>query len=181
MSYTIRGVVLFCATMFLPTLSVAQTCSTTIAATTLTNRFKIKTNGTVLDTQTGRLWKQCSEGQSSTGCTGSSVQYTRQQALEIAQSVNKTGFAGYKDWRVPTIKELASIMERQCIFPTINLSVFPNTPSDLFWTSEPYAKYTYRAWYSNFAYGYHSYTLNENSRYNVRLVRNCLHTAECTP
>lgn len=173
MPHTARALVFFHFTL-LPILSLAQNCSTTIAATTLTNRFQIKTNGTVLDTQTGRLWKQCSEGQAEGGCTGSATQYTRQQALERAQSANKASFAGYKDWRVPTIKELAGIMERQCIFPTINLAVFPNTPNDLFWTSEPYAKYTYRAWYSNFAYGYHGYTLNESSRYSVRLVRNMI-------
>lgn len=172
MLHTTRMLVFFCSTL-LSTVSLAQSCSTTIAATTLTNRFQIKTDGTVLDTQTGRLWKQCSEGQSD-GCAGSPVQYTRAQAMERAQIANKANFAGYKNWRVPTINELASIMERQCIFPTINLAVFPNTPSDLFWTSEPYAKYTYRAWYSNFAYGYHGYTLNETSRYSVRLVRSSL-------
>ena len=124
-------------------------------------------DGTLLDKKTGLLWKKCSEGKTMSTCSGL-ARYTRKQALEQAQSANNAKFAGYRDWRVPTIRELASITERQCIAPAINLSLFPNTPSDVYWTSEPY---TSRAWYYNFIYGYADYSLSQNDLYNVRLVR----------
>jgi hypothetical protein len=96
---------------------------------------------------------------------------TIEEALEKAKSVNNEGFAGYKDWRVPTVKELASIVERQCIRPAINLTLFPNTPSDIFWTSEPYSDRTRHAWYFNLSHGYHDWSFNKDSLYSVRLVR----------
>ncbi len=192
MPYTTKVLVFFCTTL-ISSLSLAQDCNKSIKSTTPTptpnllmlddNRFKLEgeltvskgkikvPNGTLLDTKTGWLWKKCSEGQSGTGCTGSSLQYTRQQALEKAKSVNNEGFAGYKDWRVPTVKELASIVERQCIRPAINLTLFPNTPSDIFWTSEPYSDRTRHAWYFNLSHGYHDWSFNKDSLYSVRLVR----------
>ena len=196
MSYATKVLILLC-TILLPVLSLAQNCSANIFNTTptptpslISSRFKnegeptattaldllrnpnVKVpDGTLLDTKTGRLWKKCSEGQMASGCSGSPVKYTREQALEQAQKANNTKFAGYRDWRVPTIKEFTGITERKCIQPAINLSLFANTPSDLYWTSEPYSYYANHAWYYNFVYGYADYSLSQDNLYNVRLVR----------
>jgi hypothetical protein len=126
-------------------------CKTdSIAATTPTNRFTINNDGTVIDTQTGLTWKRCSEGQSGIDCNiGNANSYTWQGALKQVQNVNDNGgFAGYKNWRLPNIKELSSIIEYQCSDPSINLVVFPNTSSFGYWSSSPNA-YDYRskAWY----------------------------------
>lgn len=157
----------------LPVITLAQTCQTaSIPATTPTNRFTVNNNGTVSDTKTGLMWKKCSEGQSGTDCSGgSAATYTWQLALQQAQTVNNGGgFAGYSDWRVPNVKELLTIVEEQCVQPSINLTVFPNTPSNVFWSSSPDANYSSFAWFvyfgsgssDNYGKGYDSY---------VRLVR----------
>lgn len=45
--------------------------------------------------------------------------YTWNQAMQMVQTLNeKGGFAGYKDWRVPNAKELTSIIDNQCIWPS---------------------------------------------------------------
>jgi hypothetical protein len=150
----------------------AQTCQTaTIPATTPGNRFTVQSNGTVKDSKTGLMWKQCSEGLSGAGCSvGSAATYTWQSALQQAQAVNASGFAGYTDWRVPNVKELRSIVERQCYDASINLGIFPNTPSSYYWSSSPVADGSNDAWIVYFYYGYDGWNAKDNASY-VRLVR----------
>ena len=136
----------------------AQICQPdNIPATTPSSRFTVNTNSTVTDKQTGLMWKQCSEGQSGAGCaTGNPVAYTWQGALQQAQTVNIGGFAGYQDWRLPNLKELHSIVERQCHDPAINTAVFPNnsTLTNLyFWSSTSNVNYSRYAWVVSLATG----------------------------
>ncbi len=158
----------------LPVVAFAQICQTaSIPATTPTNRFTINKNGTVSDTKTGLMWKTCSEGQSGTDCSGgSAATYTWQLALQQAQTINNGGgFAGYSDWRVPNVKELLSIVEEQCIEPSINLTVFPNTPYlNVFWSSSPSADFSGNAWYVGFYGGGSDYGFKDYGNF-VRLVR----------
>lgn len=106
----------------------AQTCNSQLEATTPTSNFTISNNGTVTDNQTGLMWKRCVEGLSGSICnTGIATTYTWQAALNYVATLNNVGFAGYKDWRLPNIKELSSIVELKCSSPLINLTVFPNT------------------------------------------------------
>ena len=166
------GFALFVLTL-LPVVVFAQACKTaSIPATTPTNRFTVNNNGTVSDTQTGLMWKTCSEGQNGTDCSGgSAATYTWQLALQQAQTINNGGgFAGYSDWRVPNVKELVSITEKQCTEPAINLTVFPNTPSVWFWSSSPNASLSFHAWLVDFGGGY-SFNFVKGSGSYVRLVR----------
>ena len=110
----------------------SQTCRTDIPASTPTNRFVVNANGTVNDTATGLIWKRCAEGQSGTNCTGMPNSFTWQQALQHAE---QTSFAGFDDWRLPNYKELYSLIEVRCFEPAINLTIFPNASSSLFWSA----------------------------------------------
>ena len=174
MPYFTKSLTFFLMTL-LPILAGAQACQTNILATTPTNRFTINNDGTVSDTKTGLTWKRCSEGQSGLDCRiGAAAKYTWQGALQQAQSVNNNGgFAGYKNWRLPNIKELDSIVETQCIEPSINLVIFPESQSGLYWsssTSAEYSGYSGYAWYVTFDYGVSDdYPKDGNSF--VRLVR----------
>ena len=44
-------------------------------------------------------------------------------------------YAGYADWRVPNVRELMSIVNYQNLHPAINSTAFPDTFSDIYWTS----------------------------------------------
>lgn len=120
----------------------AQVCEyNSVIATAPANRFTDNGDGTVTDKVTDLQWKRCSEGQTWSGntCTGSAATYavyTWQAVLQLADSAS---YAGHNDWRLPNIKELASIIELACYDPAIDLSVFPATDSGSWWTSTPNA------------------------------------------
>lgn len=94
-------------------------------------------DGTITDKKTGLMWKQCPEGITGQDCaTGKADKFKWQYALDHATSINDgDGFAGHKDWRVPTIEELETIIDENRKDPTINITAFPNTPFDVFYWS----------------------------------------------
>lgn len=81
----------------------------------------------------------------------------------------KGGYASYCDWRVPTDKELQTLIYENCR-PTIDLSAFPNTLSDWYWTSSSYEHDSNEAWSINFNNG-NLYAGSKTHSYHVRLVR----------
>ena len=150
----------------------AQTCLDTIEAVAPDGRYTDHNDGTVTDKITGLMWRQCSEGRSSTDCSGgSATSHTWQGALQIPANINtQGGFAGYSDWRLPNLKELASLVEERCYSPAINVTLFPNTPSSSYWSASPYASSSAYAWYVHFYYG-SDYGGNRTYGLYVRLVR----------
>jgi hypothetical protein len=106
-----------------------------------TSRFEDGHDGTVTDKQSKLMWMRCAVGQSWSRdtCVGQASALTWADAALAAKTVNKTGKLFFSDWRLPQLPELASITERQCKSPRINLEVFPNTLADFFWsaTSRP--------------------------------------------
>ena len=88
-------------------------------------------DGTVIDTTTGLMWMRCAYGLQWNGSTCLSDHlggYNWKTALLGVQDLNgKGGFAGHVDWRIPNIKELASIVEwgSQSYF---NPVIFPAIP-----------------------------------------------------
>jgi hypothetical protein len=115
-----------------------QSCDTSIyPLSTPTSRFEDHGDGTVTDRQSKLMWMRCSAGQtwSSGRCTGEALGLTWPAAQAAAQATNQAGQFFFKDWRLPQLPELASIAERQCKDPRINLSVFPGTPATAYWTA----------------------------------------------
>lgn len=171
---------LICLLIFFPIISEAQVCKTaSILATTPSNELIDNGDGTVTDMGTGLMWKQCAEGLSGLACEIGTVaqHYAWQDAFTQVQIVNGVGFASYKDWRLPNIKELRSIVERQCYEPAINLVRFPNTVNDAFWSASPYSGNIYRdgdnnVWFVDFSYGYDRWEPKNSPLLEVRLVRN---------
>jgi hypothetical protein len=153
--------------------TVHAACNSNIPASTPDNQLIDNDNGTVTDSKTGLMWKQCLEGLSGADCaTGTAINFTWQQALQKPEIVNDAdGFAGYTDWRLPNIRELRSIVEEQCSSPAINVTRFPNTPSSDVWSGSPVAFKSESAWVVNFYDGI-SFVDDRNSNYAVRLVRN---------
>ncbi|MBT3967959.1 MAG: DUF1566 domain-containing protein [Gammaproteobacteria bacterium] len=159
--------------LLFPSILQAQTIEGYIDNEWPDSRYTDHGNGTVTDTKTGLSWKQCSEGQtaSSGGCSGDASSYTWDQALQQPATLNSGGgYAGHSDWRLPNIKELASLGALDRNSPSINSALFPSTPSAWFWSSSPYAGSSYGAWRFSFSYGVDGYVLRGNYLH-VRLVR----------
>lgn len=135
------------------------------APTTPTTDFNTHNNGTVTHKITGLVWKRCAEGQAWNGstCTG-----TAQTYASWADAV--TASAGKGDWRLPTVAELVTIIERENAYPAINATIFPNTPGSAFWTSTTSASELSYAWHVVFDLG-HDYPYYKTATGHVRLVR----------
>ena len=113
-------------------------------------------DGTVTDTAIGLMWQQSESGFMPWGDALSYCEW-----LSLA---NKT------DWRLPNIKELASLTDDARHKPAIDIAFFPNTYSSVYWSSTTYASNPYGAWHVNFNDGDVG-SVGKNGLYNVRCVR----------
>jgi hypothetical protein len=153
----------------------AQSCDVSIyPLSTPTTRFEDNGDGTVTDKESKLMWMRCAIGQtwSKGTCAGKAAALTWAAAVDAAQALNKRGNFFFSDWRLPQVPELAGIAERQCKNPRINLTVFPATPSDAFWTatSRPSAGVEASAFVLGFGADGVRYASKEET-HDVRLVR----------
>lgn len=152
----------------------AQTCRDNVAESTPTATFEVHNNGTVTHKQTKLMWKVCSEGQTWKAdgtCDGTVANYQKDEALTIPLTLNaENGFAGHTDWRLPTVKELKSIVESKCYLPSINAEIFNNTASSGYRSSSTIEGNDISAWGVYFHFGFDYFNSNGNQDH-VRLVR----------
>jgi len=94
-------------------------------------------------------------------------------AMNTSQIKTNELTLGYTDWRLPNIKELASIVEYQCHNPAINLAVFPDTTPNAYWSSTSHADPTTGVWSLRFNNGTID-TVTQSSVLNLRLVRSMI-------
>ncbi|MCU7835197.1 MAG: DUF1566 domain-containing protein [gamma proteobacterium symbiont of Taylorina sp.] len=146
----------------------AQTCNNNILSTAPDSRYTISGNE-VTDNETGLIWQKCSLGQDAADCSGDATDYSWKLALQAAETQRlQTGI----NWRLPNRLELESLIEEKCYTPAINISFFPNTPSNSYWSaSSAVSEYSNTAW--PLSGGGYSYPVSKNSfiNYSVRLVR----------
>jgi len=120
-----------------------QVCSPRINSVTPVNRFEISDDGTVRDLRTLLLWQRCPVGYSIDD--KGTVDYPEDDTCEPGEQATQMPWVDAfafvdENWRLPTVKELMSIMEYKCFDPAMNLTVFPEIPGSRFWTSTTYLK-----------------------------------------
>lgn len=74
-------------------------------------------------------------------------------------------------WRLPEVKELASLLDWSCERPVIDGMVFPNTPNRFFWTATRYSAGADGVWCVNFADGSIKGSGRDSQSGVVRLLR----------
>ncbi len=165
-------ILLIITTLIITNSALAQVCDENQTPSTPSDRFA-KNGGVVIDSKTGLMWKQCTEGTryniKKEQCDGEANVYTWQGLLQYTQQLNqgKIGDSrNYSDWRIPNIKELESIVEYSCMSPAINLDVFSNTSRVSFWSSSSSFSSFYNAWAVHFDDG--KITLNDKTRFDNR-------------
>lgn len=140
----------------------------TAPVSTPTTAFIDNGDGTVTHQRTQLTWKRCAEGQTWTGttCDGFATVFDQNTVMTTSAS-----YAGHSDWRAPTMQELLSIAEESAYRPAINATLFPNTPTAYFWSSEIVdADNANLAWGVEFGWGSIFREIRSNG-YRLRLVR----------
>ncbi len=100
-------------------------------------------------------------------CSGS----PRCDTLSYVEAINAMGLCGKKDWRLPNLQELLSLVDNSRFAPSIDQNYFPNTPLYDYWSSTPRAIGSGDAWSVYFYYGSVNYGSDKKNRYRVRVVR----------
>lgn len=118
--------------------------------------YLVYKNGTVKDTKTHLMWKRGPE-------VG---EYTWDNAMQ--QFGSNVSFAGYDDWRMPTIDELKTLSSKDAL-KELKQKVFWGL-SEKFWSASPHVNYRDCAWYVYFNNGSDNWS-DKNNAFQVRLVR----------
>ena len=121
-------------------------------------RYTIPGDGTVHDNQTGLVWQQ-TLGDNPNGETWSAA----------ASYCSALGLSG-GGWRVPSMKELQTLVDETVGSPSIDTTAFPNAPVSVFWTSSPLAGNPSVAWLVSFNDG-STVSSGVSSTFRVRCVR----------
>ena len=120
----------------------------------------------VFDRATGLMWQK----------SGSEKELTYQDAETYIRKLNDEQFAGYNDWRMPTIPELMSLLEPEKQSNEIYISPIFHIPEKLYWvwsadkrpsdSGSPSA-----AWVVYFDFGDVGWDSLLSDKYDVRAVR----------
>ena len=87
------------------------------------------TDDLVYDTNTGLLWDRCTWRADCLNSNGGTTPTTLtwEAALKAARTANTDKYKGFDDWRLPSIKELLSLVDFTKNSPAIDAAIFPST------------------------------------------------------
>lgn len=170
-------------------------------STRLNEQYSSSSDGSlIIDDKTSLIWQRCVAGMRWDGnsCSGQATAFTYSSAMLYASKISRVKkqpelndainiaiklqnepnarskalpATPHNYWRLPTIKELLSIVQKSRINPAIDVNIFPSTPPDCTWSSTPYAGYsTFNNYAVNFLTGNFDGFERSRSCY-VRLVK----------
>ena len=118
----------------------------------LPNDFVLQSGGKiVLDRATGLMWQQ----------SGSGEYMTYDKAPAYIAQLNRANFAGYSDWRLPTLEEAMSLMESKKLNEDLYIDPKFDKTQRYIWTADKESAGV--AWVADFYGGY-------CGRYNVGFI-----------
>ena len=99
-------------------------------------RFGVNRDGTVSDLLTGLIWTANGNAPGPAACAASGSAMNWGQAIAHVGCLNTNSYLGQKDWRLPNVNELSSIMNRGMASPGAWLGQNGfDTVSGVYWTS----------------------------------------------
>lgn len=116
----------------------------------------VLTDDTVYDTKTLLTWQRIY----------AAGEYDWSNAQKVCTDLNLNGTG----WRLPSMKELLTIIDETRTMPAIDPTAFPGTISKPFWTSTPSAEQVDSAWIVYFDQG-HAFATGTTVMNHVRCVR----------
>ena len=131
-----------------------------VRGTPLTSIFVDNNDSTITDATMGLMWQKVPAGSTTNW----------EVALETCENLE---LAGYSDWRLPTVKELTSLVDYTQDNPAINTDFFPDTPTSKFWTSTTLHSDPDKVYTVDFQTGFIGAFYEKNSDYPnyIRAVR----------
>ncbi len=138
---------------------------------TLSRTYIDNGDGTVSDYVTGLTWQKCSKGTNNdASCSGSPPKFENWTTANSYCSSLNLGGRPINSWKLPTLKELSTILDLGKYAPSIDPAFFPNTGLNGYWTSTLYSNSVPpKYWQLSFAEGYSNMWSN-NSLFYVRCV-----------
>ena len=181
--------------VFVSAAVIAQNCDLPMEQDAPNARFQLDPSdrSIVLDLRTGLSWQRCSVGNE---LDDANTDFFEDDSCALIDQNPQDGVADLEDldtdndvaltyswlealefaelegngWRVPNIKELASLVEYACSQPAINSQVFPGTAQAQYWSSTPATFDDSSAWTVNFSLGSDD-TSDKNLSHFLLLVR----------
>lgn len=128
------------------------------------NEYEVKTirgDKVVLDHATGLMWHQ----------SGSEKTMTYIKAKQWIDELNSRGHADYTDWRLPTLEEVASLLERSKMNGDLYVDPLFSAKQIWIWTGDTVNGYPGWAWVVHFDHGHVLIVGSGGSGLYVRPVR----------
>jgi hypothetical protein len=121
------------------------------------NQYSSDADGEVRDNYTGLVWQQ---GSSETG-----------MSFEAAADYCAGLDLGGETWRLPSIRELATLVDEARVAPAINVTLFPNTKygsksNNWYWASHHQRGSSSAAWAINFDDGFTGFNAGASGAWN---------------
>jgi hypothetical protein len=116
----------------------------------------VVSEGTVLDSATKLAWQRVVP----------SVSYDWSGADAYCRKLTLQGTG----WRLPTIKELQTLIDETRSMPAVDPWAFPDCPSELYWSSSHVVSSPTSAWAVSFRYGFDG-AVDVSAPQRVRCVR----------
>ena len=124
------------------------------------NKFEVQKDGKVIyDKATGLMWQQ----------SGSEKDITYDEARNYISQLNKERFAGYNDWRLPTLEEAITLLKPTKTNNGMFIDPLFEDKINWIWTSGLFSASS--AWVVVFGYGGCGYSFDFNYDSSVRAVR----------
>ncbi len=128
-----------------------------LAAQATASHFVVAPSSTtVSDTATQLTWQRSAPSQT----------YDWKSATKYCAQLELDG----KGWRLPTIKELHTLVDESRVMPAIDVSAFPAAVSDYYWSSSQVPGFLTETWTVGFAYGFDGF-FGVDTGQHVRCVR----------
>lgn len=127
----------------------------------VSHQYEIQKDGKVVyDHSSGLMWQRA----------GSQHEMNYRDAKDFVAALNKDRFAGYHDWRLPTLEEAVSLMERAKKNSDLHIDPIFDPCQKRVWTSD--LRKDGMAWTVWFDTGFCDYAYTDNNiRHYVRAVR----------
>ena len=111
---------------------------------------------TVEDSRTGLTWQQ----------TVPDKRYSWAEATAYCASLDLRG----QGWRLPTVKELYTLVDETRMSPALDTTAFPEALVDYYWSGSLLASFTVDAWAVSFDFGFDSW-FDVGTKQRARCVR----------